>query len=956
MFSHLIENGSVATFGMVLLHTLWQGALICIAAALVLEWQRHASSAVRYGTYCIALMLLLVVSIATFAWSIPTARPTLKSIAFTAEGTDGLVALDQGRGDSVTRPTTAVAFKSPTFIQGEIAGFSMEQFFAPCASWVAIVWLVVVPLLLIRLVANYMCLRVVHLRFAAPAPESMQEMARRLCKRMRYHRTVRLLVSTRAAVPMVIGWIKPVVLLPTAFVAGVPIEQIEALLAHELAHLRRLDPLVNFLQCIAETVLFFNPAAWWLSHRIRIEREYCCDDLALAMGTNPTLYAESLLAVAENALKAPAYAMSSGGGVLLTRIKRILGLNTGPRATIKTGLLGAVIVVGLMLSVCTTYVLAQHQDSAITEDQASFVAWRLEFPADRSVGEVYFRGAGVSVSESNWDKGYRLGWSKAGPAQGTVIVPAGEEVFLRFTNRDMSILNTLPPDSVFRVECRAKDLCDEDVKPLASLTNLRALSLRGCAGLTDRTLALLKPLQKLESLQLHETGIQKLTFINSFKNLQELDLANSKIDDEGMANLLAAKLSNIERLCIAGASITEPGFASVSKMSSVKELLLGAMTLGDSWLTYLANASTVETLSVKDGNLNDVHLGELRNMKSLHVLKIPYTKVTDVGMAHVAAMPALEQIYLYGTAVTEDCLPTLATSRTLWEVESSNTSICYASLKEWRQQNNFKRRVLPVPNEPQQSTNPQALKVGIILSDFQATGPHWMPDPYGYQMYEHRGWLISLLNDANVDLYAVIEPGTEKLGELQDILAYTGLSTKTVDATNPADLLTLDVVCAWRHPNILPETVAALQSAVKQGFGLVCNGNVGNVSPQLNDAAIMDLSGQSSQEYGWWGQGERSFDVVNAHPILGDLKPGTKIDGIGYNGAFDPGGPPQGTLLIGPSADSNTPFYPLYLRDYGKGRIVFNVSWNLGIGDIPAETFYMRCVNWVAGFPVDSKY
>lgn len=344
-------------------------------------------------------------------------------------------------------------------------------------------------------------------------------------------------------------------------------------------------------------------------------------------------------------------------------------------------------------------------------------------------------------------------------------------------------------------------------------------------------------------------------------------------------------------------------------------------------------------------------------MRSLKVLHIPMTQVTDEGMAHVAEMPALEQLYLYGNEnITENCLPTLAMSRTLWEVEASNTGIPYESLKAWRNQNNYKRKSFPTPSAPQRSTNAKALKVGIGLSDFQATGPHWMPDPYGYEMNGKRGQLIQLLKEANVDLYAVIEPNTARLGELPQVLASTGLSTKTVDSTNPAALNKLDVVCLWRSADILEDTLAALQKSVSQGLGLVLNTNVGNVSPELNNPLVMDLVGHSSQDYLWWGKGKQSFEIVNGHPILGDLKPGTKIEIKSYNGAYDPAGPPQGTLLIGPSSDCSYPFYPMYLRDYGKGHIVNNVFWDLEVPGILPETFYMRCVNWAAGRPVDTKY
>ena len=955
MFSHLPGNGTLATFGMVLLHTLWQGALICTGTALVLEWQRYARATLRYGIYCFALLLLVASSMATFVWSTSSLRATSMGIVFTAEGTDGLVASAPAQDVVVARPATTVVFKTPVVIPNSTPEFSMKKFFDRCAFGMAMMWLVVVPLLLLRLLINYTYLRMVHLRDASTAPESMEKIAQRLCIRMGYRRTVKLLLSTRAAVPMVIGWIKPVVLLPAAFLAGVSPEQIEALLAHELAHMRRLDPFVNFLQCIAETVLFFNPAAWWLSRRIRIEREYCCDDLALAMGTNPTLYAESLLAVAETAINGSAYAMSSGGGMLLTRIKRVLGVDARPRGMVKTGLLGAVVVVALMLSVCTTYVLAQDQKPAVTTLKQTEVG-KLPFPTDRSVGEIHIRKAGVNYSTSNWEKGHGIGWKLLCPAQGTVSIPEGMEVYLVLKDKNLDLLNNLFPDSIARLECNNLDLTEDNIAPIASLTGLKSLILGSNPELTDQGMEKLKSLQNIEWFHLIKTGVQKLTFVKYFRKLQKLEVNQTNIDDESMANLAAADLPDLVSLYIDGTKIGAQGFANLARIKSLKGLWLGKMELDDACLGYIAQSSSIEYIKAKDNNFNDTDLETLQTMKSLRVLHIPLTQVSDDGMVYVAAMPALEQIYMYGTKVTEACLPTLATSKTLWEVEASNTDIPYESLKAWRINNNFKRKSFPKPDAPQHSTNSRALKVGITLSDIQATGTHWMPDPYGFEMNGHRGQLIKLLKNANVDLYAVVEPNTEKLGELPQILASTGLTTKTVNSTDPVALSKLDVVCIWRAANILPETVTALQTAVKQGLGLVCNANMGSASPKLNDPAIMEFVGHSSQKYSWWGEGNLPFEVMSTHPILGDLKLGTKIEIKSYNGAFDPSGPPQGIPLIGPSTDCKIPFYPMYLRDYGKGHMVNNIFWDLEIPGIPAETFYMRCVNWAAGRPVDTKY
>ena len=141
-------------------------------------------------------------------------------------------------------------------------------------------------------------------------------------------RAITLLESTLVDVPTVIGWLKPVVLLPASAVAALSPQQLEAILAHELAHIRRHDYLVNLLQTLVETVLFYHPAVWWLSRRIRIERENCCDDLAVSLCGDPVAYANALADLESlRSETAPTHhiAMAATGGALLQRVRRLLG-------------------------------------------------------------------------------------------------------------------------------------------------------------------------------------------------------------------------------------------------------------------------------------------------------------------------------------------------------------------------------------------------------------------------------------------------------------------------------------------------------------------------------------------------------------------------------------------------------------------------------------------------------
>ena len=128
--------------------------------------------------------------------------------------------------------------------------------------------------------------------------------------------------------PTVIGWLKPVVLLPASALAGLAPNQIEAILAHELAHIRRHDYLVNLCRRVVETLLFYHPAVWWLSRRIRAERENCCDDLAVSLCGDPVAYAAALAELEGLRSTTGDLVLAATGGSLLQRVRRLLGAPT----------------------------------------------------------------------------------------------------------------------------------------------------------------------------------------------------------------------------------------------------------------------------------------------------------------------------------------------------------------------------------------------------------------------------------------------------------------------------------------------------------------------------------------------------------------------------------------------------------------------------------------------------
>jgi beta-lactamase regulating signal transducer with metallopeptidase domain len=349
----LLSSPLAHAIGWALLHLLWQGVVVAgiLAAALALLSKQSART--RYAVSCSALALLLVLGVAT-AW----------------RAYDPLEAQVAGSGDVAAQPVSLA--EVPKLILAAAASDTWHEQAATLVRsaqtslpFVVLLWLTGVVFLSSRLTLGWLQTQRIARRNAVPASLNWQRTAVVLADALQLRRAVTLLESTAVEVPSVIGWLRPVVLLPASTLTGLTPEQIEMVLAHELAHIRRHDFFVNLLQAFVETLMFYHPAVWWMSSRVRIEREHCCDDLAVAVCGNPIQYARALTRLEELRASAPATAVAANGGSLFDRIRRIAG--TRDEGTASTSRWAAAIVVlsilGLSLTIPAIPALAQREDA-----------------------------------------------------------------------------------------------------------------------------------------------------------------------------------------------------------------------------------------------------------------------------------------------------------------------------------------------------------------------------------------------------------------------------------------------------------------------------------------------------------------------------------------------------------------------------------------------------------------
>jgi beta-lactamase regulating signal transducer with metallopeptidase domain len=327
----LLRQPAAQAVGWALLQFVWQGALIGAVTAVTLLTLKRSAADVRYVVASIGLALMLTLAIVTGAQKFVSIRGDQAARAGAVGQSVPPAAEPRSRSIQAPRPRTSeLVPQLPRDGLLQRIGWRGAE---PLLPALMLGWLVGVTILSLRLLTGWLWIQRLRTRGVSAADDTCRRMAARLARRLHIARAVTLLESTLVDVPTVVGFIKPVVLLPASVLAGLSTQQLEAILAHELAHIRRHDYLVNLLQTLVETVLFYHPAVWWLSRRIRIERENCCDDLAVSLCGDPIAYATALadleslrpLASGVNRSHGDRIVLAATGGSLLQRVHRLLG-------------------------------------------------------------------------------------------------------------------------------------------------------------------------------------------------------------------------------------------------------------------------------------------------------------------------------------------------------------------------------------------------------------------------------------------------------------------------------------------------------------------------------------------------------------------------------------------------------------------------------------------------------
>ena len=346
ILSDLISDNIITALGWNIFHILWQGIIIAVTLSLVLRFIKGKSSQIRYLISLCSLFLILGLSVFNVS----------KSYNNNLNETKTKIQLNQSENNNVLI-IDVNSTKLNTITNELIAEYTdklqdIDRYFPLIVN----LWFIGVFICIIKFMLSYFysCrLKRVNIESIS---EVWQHRFLKLQEKLKVNRSVQFIESQLVKIPIVLGYLKPVVIIPVEMLSGIPTNQIEAIIAHELAHIKRNDYIINVLQIIFETVFFFHPAVWYISSQIRNERENCCDDLALTVCDGSLVYAKALVSVQELTLNRhySAVAFSGRKKHLLNRIKRMI-MKPKTKSNFTDKIIAVVVILSAVLALSFTY-------------------------------------------------------------------------------------------------------------------------------------------------------------------------------------------------------------------------------------------------------------------------------------------------------------------------------------------------------------------------------------------------------------------------------------------------------------------------------------------------------------------------------------------------------------------------------------------------------------------------
>lgn len=346
----------VTALGWAILHSLWQALLVFICLRIVLRLWPDATASTKYNLSFLSLAGI-------FGWFVATLYQQLEAVK----------ELQLAAGLPVSGELNApLMLHAPAVYKPQEELYALFPNLQMVFPVLVALYIAGVAVMCIKLAADLAQLQQIRKKQVLPADSAWEHYLDRLKLQLQIPRKVKLLISQYIQVPVMIGFLKPVILVPAAMFNNLSAEQLEAILLHELAHIKRNDYILNIFQSIVETALFFNPFVWWISKYIRLEREHCCDDMVLAHTTQPLHYAKALVALEEYRFTTNPMVMAAADNKqhLFYRIKRIMEMKTTHLNYSQKFMAMLIIAVGLTAIAWITPSAKQDKDQTVATADA----------------------------------------------------------------------------------------------------------------------------------------------------------------------------------------------------------------------------------------------------------------------------------------------------------------------------------------------------------------------------------------------------------------------------------------------------------------------------------------------------------------------------------------------------------------------------------------------------------
>ncbi len=311
---HLFSNEVASAICWTLFHSLWEGLVFVIITGIVMSLTKKSRPAIRYNLLSFQFLLFILVSVLTFIRELSTRISS--NVYLGTINLHGILIQEKIQ----QRPFFYYGGKQQ--ILNTIAGFISLH-----ASLISTIWFIILSVKAVKIISTVIFTQHIRDHRTYDPSAYWKNKTALLCTQLQISKPVMLLESEIIKLPAVFGHLKPVIFIPLGLLANLPPEQVEATLIHELAHIRRSDYLVNFLQNIAETLFFFNPAVLWISSLIREERENCCDDIAIGQTKDKKQFIQTLISFRELSIynnSKQVIAFPGNDNRLVNRVKRIV--------------------------------------------------------------------------------------------------------------------------------------------------------------------------------------------------------------------------------------------------------------------------------------------------------------------------------------------------------------------------------------------------------------------------------------------------------------------------------------------------------------------------------------------------------------------------------------------------------------------------------------------------------